>query len=326
MEMIREPREKKSCSFERIYFSRGSDMDIYRERKKLGHLLSPSILKTIDHDLDSTVFSFIPNTAETAFYGMILGMEEYLNKEKRKVLEKEACQMTPAQIEKLIARRPRVEKIAVKDVKLRTFIAQDAGREDLVGHVYDITYGTVRKDLDNLVVIDDSIVRGTTLRESILKILDRLGPKRIIIVSSSPQIRYPDCYGIDMAKLGDFVAFQAAISLLRERGLEAVINEVYNGAMEDEGKPKEEAVNHVKKIYQPFLYEEVSAKIGELLTTQMINAEVSIVYQTVEDLHKACPDHLGDWYFTGNYPTPGGNIVANRSFINYIKGKNIRAY
>ncbi len=326
MEKIREPEEKRSCSFERIYFSRGSDKDIYRERKKLGNLLTPDILKAIDHDVDGTVFSFIPNTAETAFYGMIQGVEDYLNAEKKKKLIDKAGKLTPEMIDKIIYHRPRVEKIAVKDVKLRTFIAQDAGREDLVGHVYDITYGTIRQDRDNLVVIDDSIVRGTTLRESILKILDRLGPKRIIVVSSSPQIRYPDCYGIDMAKLSDFVAFQAAIALLKENGMEAVINEVYNKVMEDEGKPREEVRNHVKKIYEPFAYEQISEKIGELLTSKGINAEIKIVYQTVKNLHKACPDHKGDWYFTGNYPTPGGNVVVNRSFLNYIKGENVRAY
>ena len=326
MEEIREPQEKRSCSFERIYFSRGSDKDIYRERKKLGYLLTSSILDSIDHDIDLTVFSFIPNTAETAFYGMINGLENYLDSEKKKILVEKACELSPAQIEKIISRRPRVEKIAIKDVKLRTFIAQDAGREDLVGHVYDITYGTVRKDRDNLVVIDDSIVRGTTLKESILKILDRLGPKRIVIVSSSPQIRYPDCYGIDMAKLGDFIAFQAAIALLKENGMEAVMNEVYNNAVKEIEKPKEEVINCVKKIYEPFTYEQVSGKIGELLTSKGINAEVEIVYQTVEDLHRACPDHKGDWYFTGDYPTPGGNMVVNQSFINYIKGNNERAY
>jgi amidophosphoribosyltransferase len=326
MDKIREPGEKRSCSFERIYFSRGSDQDIYQERKKLGFLLTPDILKAIDHDISGTVFSYIPNTAETAFYGMMTGVEDYMIAEKTRVLVEKACGSTPEGIENVIKQRPRVEKIAVKDVKLRTFISQDSGREDLVGHVYDITYGTVRRGQDNLVVIDDSIVRGTTLRESILKILDRLGPKQIIIVSSSPQIRYPDCYGIDMAKLGDFVAFQAAIALLREKGLERVINEVYNGAVSEEGKPREKVVNHVKKIYEPFTYEQVSQKIGELLTSQKIQARVKIVYQTVENLHKACPDHLGDWYFTGNYPTPGGNVVVNRSFINYIKGRNVRAY
>jgi len=326
MEEIREPQEKRACSFERIYFSRGSDKDIYRERKKLGYLLTSTILNAIDNDLDGTVFSFIPNTAETAFYGMINGLEDHLNEEKKEILIRDSSILSPTQIEKIIGRRPRVEKIAIKDVKLRTFIAQDAGREDLVGHVYDITYGTVRQDRDNLVVIDDSIVRGTTLRESILKILDRLGPKRIVVASSSPQIRYPDCYGIDMAKLGDFVAFQAAIALLKENGMDNVINEVYKNAVEDLEKPKEEVLNHVKKIYEPFTYVQVSNKIGELLTSKGINAEVKIVYQTVEDLHNAIPDHKGDWYFTGDYPTPGGNMVANISFINFIDRKNVRAY
>ncbi|MFC2081548.1 amidophosphoribosyltransferase, partial [Bacteroidota bacterium] len=326
MEEIREPQEKKSCSFERIYFSRGSDMDIYQERKKLGNLLTPDILSAIDHDLDRTVFSFIPNTAETAFYGMIQGIEDYMNEVKKKKLMQQSGKLSPDVIDRIINKRPRVEKIAVKDVKLRTFISQDEGREDLVGHVYDITYGTIRKDRDNLVIIDDSIVRGTTLKQSILKILDRLGPKKIVVVSSSPQIRFPDCYGIDMAKLGDFVAFRAAIALLKENGMETVINEVYKLAVGEEGKPKEEVINHVKMIYEPFSYEQISEKIGQLLKTKNINAEINIVYQTVDNLHKACPDHKGDWYFTGDYPTPGGNVVVNKSFINYIKGKNVRAY
>lgn len=326
MEKVREPMEKKSCSFERIYFSRGSDKDIYRERKKLGNLLTPDILRAIDHDVENTVFSFIPNTAETAFYGMMMGVEDYMNSVKIEKLAKQAGKLSPRQIGKIINQRPRVEKIAVKDVKLRTFIAQEAGREELVGHVYDITYGTIRQGRDNLVVIDDSIVRGTTLRESILKILDRLEPKRIVVVSSSPQIRYPDCYGIDMAKLGDFVAFQAAIALLKETGREGVINEVFKEAREEEGKSPEEVINRVKKIYEPFDYEQISDKIGQLLKSKEIRAEVKIVYQTVENLHKACPDHAGDWYFTGDYPTPGGNRVVNHSFINYILGKNVRAY
>ncbi len=326
MEKIRESQEKRSCSFERIYFSRGSDKDIYQERKKLGNLLTPDILNAIDHDVDGTVFSFIPNTAETAFYGMISGVEDYMNTEKKKKLVENAGKLTPELIDRIISHRPRVEKIAVKDVKLRTFISQDAGRDDLVGHVYDITYGTIRKNKDNLVVIDDSIVRGTTLKQSILKILDRLGPRKIVIVSSSPQIRYPDCYGIDMAKLGDFVAFQAAIALLKENGMEAVINEVYNRAVKEKGKPREEVINHVKMIYERFTYEQISDKIGELLTSKGINAEVKIVYQSVKNLNIACPDHRGDWYFTGDYPTPGGNVVVNKSFINYIKGKNVRAY
>jgi amidophosphoribosyltransferase len=325
-EEIRTPGEKRSCSFERIYFSRGSDMDIYRERKKLGRLLTPDILKVIDYDVDNTVFSYIPNTAESAFYGMIRGIESHMDEEKARLLLESNGNLDAEKINQIICHRPRVEKIAIKDIKLRTFISQDDGRVDLVGHVYDITYGTIRKGLDNLVVIDDSIVRGTTLKRSILKILDRLEPKRIIVVSSSPQIRYPDCYGIDMAKLSDFVAFQAAIALLKETGRESVINEVYNLSARQEGKPKEEVVNYVKKIYEPFSYEQVSQKIGELLKSKDVNAEVKIVYQTVDNLHLACPDHLGDWYFTGNYPTPGGNKVVNTSFLNYIKGKNQRAY
>ncbi|KPL22290.1 MAG: amidophosphoribosyltransferase [Bacteroides sp. SM1_62] len=326
LDQIRTPQEKKSCSFERIYFSRGSDRDIYRERKKLGRLLTPDILKAIDYDVDNTVFSFIPNTAESAFYGMIRGVENHMNEEKARLLLKGNGKLDEEKIDQIICHRPRVEKIAVKDIKLRTFISQDEGRDDLVGHVYDITYGTIRKGQDNLVVIDDSIVRGTTLRRSILKILDRLEPKKIIVVSSSPQIRYPDCYGIDMAKLGDFVAFQAAIALLKETGRESVINEVYNRSVEQVGKPKEEVINYVKMIYEPFTYEQVSGKVGELLKSKDVSAEVRIVYQTVENLHLACPDHLGDWYFTGDYPTPGGNKVVNTSFINYINGRNQRAY
>ncbi len=325
-EEIRTPGEKRSCSFERIYFSRGSDKDIYRERKKLGRLLTTDILKAVDYDVDNTVFSFIPNTAESAFYGMIRGIEDHMDEEKARLLLENNGNLDVEKIEQIICHRPRVEKIAIKDVKLRTFISQDEGRGDLVGHVYDITYGTIRKGLDNLVVIDDSIVRGTTLKRSILRILDRLEPKKIIVVSSSPQIRYPDCYGIDMAKLSDFVAFQAAIALLKETGRESVINEVYNLSAEQEGKPKEEVVNYVKKIYEPFSYEQVSQKIGELLKSKEVKASVKIVYQTVDNLHLACPDHLGDWYFTGNYPTPGGNKVVNTSFLNYIKGKNQRAY
>ena len=326
LDQIRKPREKKSCSFERIYFSRGSDKDIYRERKKLGGLLTPDILKAIDYDVDNTVFSFIPNTAETAFYGMIRGIENHMNEEKAKMLLEGNGNLTPEKIDQILCHRPRIEKIAVKDIKLRTFISQDEGRDDLVGHVYDITYDTLRRGKDNLVVIDDSIVRGTTLKRSILKILDRLEPKRIIVVSSSPQLRYPDCYGIDMAKLGDFVAFQAAIALLKETGRESVINEVYKRSVEQASKPKEEIVNYIKMIYEPFTYEQVSQKVGELLKSKDVNAEVKIVYQTVENLHEACPEHLGDWYFTGDYPTPGGNMVVNTSFINYIKGKNVRAY
>jgi amidophosphoribosyltransferase len=323
---VRKSQEKKACSFERIYFSRGSDKDIYRERKKLGQFLVNDILRTVDHDLENTVFSFIPNTAETAFYGMIKGMEDYLNDLKiRKIMEMKS----PAsrnELDKIIHLRLRVEKIAVKDVKLRTFIAQDQGREDLVGHVYDITYGTVREGIDNLVIIDDSIVRGTTLKISIIKILDRLNPKKIIVVSSSPQIRYPDCYGIDMAKLTDFIAFKAAISLLKKNGKENLINTVYQKSKLQEKLPKEEIVNYVKGIYEPFTTDEISNEIACLLKTNDIRAELEIVYQTIDNLHKACPENLGDWYFTGDYPTPGGNKVVNTSFINFIEGRNQRAY
>ena len=323
---VRVPQERRSCSFERIYFSRGSDKDIYRERKKLGELLVPEVLKAIDHDLDNSVFSFIPNTAEIAYYGMLHGLEKYQLDEKKKEILKNKETLDEAYLDEMLTKKIRVEKIAIKDVKLRTFIAQESGRKDLVGHVYDVTYGTVKKGVDNLVVIDDSIVRGTTLKESILQILDRLEPKKIVIVSSSPQIRYPDCYGIDMAKLGNFVAFQAAISLLRERGMDSVINEVYKKAKEQENLPKEQVVNHVKDIYKPFTTEEVSGKISSLLKADNINAEVQIVYQKIESLHEACPNDTGDWYFTGNYPTPGGNKVVNTSFIDFIEGKDKRAY
>jgi amidophosphoribosyltransferase len=326
MELIREPFQRRSCSFERIYFSRGSDKDIYAERKRLGELLTPSILKAVDYDLDNTVFSFIPNTAETAFYGMIKGLEHYQKDMQIKEILKNRTAYNKQDYTRILNSRIRVEKVAIKDLQLRTFITQDAGRDDLVGHVYDITYETVKEGNDNLVIIDDSIVRGTTLRESILRILDRLNPKKIVIVSSSPQIRYPDCYGIDMAKLGDFIAFQAAIALLKERGLEAIINEVYILCKEQATLPKEEITNQVKKIYEPFIYEEISAKVSQLLTSRELNAEVQIVYQTIENLHKACPGHLGDWYFTGDYPTPGGNKVVNKAFINYMEGKNVRAY
>lgn len=325
-EMVRIPHEKKSCSFERIYFSRGSDMDIYRERKKLGELLTPAILEAIDYDLENTVFSYIPNTAESAFYGMIKGVESYMVEDKKKKLLERSKELTGEEIEKIISARPRVEKIAIKDVKLRTFISQDKGRDDLVAHVYDITYGTVKKGVDNLVIIDDSIVRGTTLKQSILKILDRLGPKRIVIVSSSPQIRYPDCYGIDMAKLSDFIAFRAVIQLLRESGREKVIQGVYKKAKEQQNLPKEQIVNYVKEIYKPFTAQEISDKIAEMLRNSEIKAEVKIVYQSVENLHEACPGSKGDWYFTGNYPTPGGNKVVNTSFINYMESRNERAY
>ena len=323
---IRIPQERRSCSFERIYFSRGSDIDIYQERKMLGRLLTPEILEAVDNDIENSVFSFIPNTAETAFYGMIDGLKTYRLQEQKKEIFKLGDALDEKKFDAIMNKAIRVEKIAVKDIKLRTFISQEKGRKDLVGHVYDITYGTVRKDKDNLVVIDDSIVRGTTLRESILRILDRLNPKKIVVVSSSPQIRYPDCYGIDMAKMGDFVAFRAAIALLKETGKEHVINEVYKKAKAQENLPKEQIVNYVKEIYKPFDSKQISAKIAELLTAKDIKAEVEIVYQSIENLHKACPNDTGDWYFTGNYPTPGGNKVVNKAFINFIEGKNLRAY
>jgi len=323
--MIRIPQEKRSCSFERIYFSRGSDLDIYDERKKLGEGIVKQVLESVDYDFDNTVFSYIPNTAETAFYGMIKGLEDVLTKQKIKAMRNHDKPLTDDEMEALLSKRPRAEKIAIKDVKLRTFISQDEGRKDLVEHVYDITYGTV-KPSDTLVIIDDSIVRGTTLKQSILRILDRLEAKKIIIVSSAPQIRYPDCYGIDMAKLSDFVAFQAAIALLKDNGQENVIDEVYRQCKDQENLPKEEMVNYVRHIYAPFSPDQISAKIAELLTPEGINAEVKIIYQSIETLHLACPNDTGDWYFTGNYPTPGGVRVVNRSFINFMEGRNVRSY
>ncbi len=324
--LINEPKEALKCSFERIYFSRGNDIDIYNERKLLGNYVVPQILDAIDHDLDNSVFSFIPNTAEVSFYGMIKGLEDYLNDRKFKAIKDLGKNITDEQLQEIIYQRARIEKIAIKDAKLRTFITQDDSRNDLVAHVYDITYGSVKRNKDNLVIIDDSIVRGTTLKQSILKILDRLDPKKIVVVSSAPQIRFPDCYGIDMAKMGDFIAFEAAISLLEERGMKDVIKSVYNKCKEQVDLPKEQIKNYVKEIYTPFTNEEVSAKIAELLTPDDLNAKVEIIYQTVENLHKSCPNNLGDWYFTGNYPTPGGNKVVNKAFINWMEGKNERAY
>lgn len=326
IEPVLESMGRKSCSFERIYFSRGSDKDIYHERKKLGELIVPAVLKSINYDVENTVFSFIPNTAESAFYGMIKGVEDYLIEKKKTRILQEKDTLNEQDLIEIISYRPRVEKVAIKDIKLRTFITQDKGRDDLVGHVYDITYGSLRRGKDNLVIIDDSIVRGTTLKQSILKILDRLGPRKIVIVSSSPQIRYPDCYGIDMAKLNDFIAFKAAIALLKEKGKESIINEVYLKCRAQMDKPKEEYINYVKEIYSPFSQEQISAKIAELLKGPDINAEVEIVYQTIGNLHQACPNDTGDWYFTGDYPTPGGNKVASTSFLNFIEGVNKRAY
>jgi len=323
---IREKQERKSCSFERIYFSRGSDKEIYRERKKLGELLVPQILEAIDYEVDQTVFSFIPNTAESAFYGMVKGVEDHMVVKKMNELIKLKGKCSQEDILKIMTERARIEKVAIKDLKLRTFISQDKGRKDMVSHVYDITYGTIRRGEDNLVIIDDSIVRGTTLKQSIIKILDRLDPRKIVVVSSSPQIRYPDCYGIDMAKLSDFAAFQAAIELLKENEMQHVINEVYKKCDQQKDLPKEEYVNYVKDIYKPFTRQQVSKKIAEMLTDSDVKAEVQIVYQSIENLHKAVPDDLGDWYFTGDYPTPGGNKVVSNSFLNYIHGINTRAY
>jgi amidophosphoribosyltransferase len=325
-EPVRIPQARKSCSFERIYFSRGSDRNIYLERKKLGFLLAPNILEKVNHDLKKTVFSYIPNTAETAFYGMMEGIRAELITWKKEKIRALGSAISDKDIEEIISLQPRMEKIAIKDVKMRTFIADDTSRDDLVAHVYDVTYGIVENYTDTLVVIDDSIVRGTTLKQSILRILDRLKPKKIIIISSAPQIRYPDCYGIDMAILGKFVAFEAAIVLLKESNQSGVIDEVYRKCKEQQRLPKEEMVNYVKEIYKPFSDEQISAKIAELLKPGDCNAEVEIVYQTVENLHLACPNDLGDWYFTGDYPTPGGNKVVNTSFINFIEGIKGRAY
>ena len=322
---IKDAVERKACSFERIYFSRGSDAEIYRERIELGRRVCAPVLETINEDLDNSVFSFIPNTAETAFYGMVKGMEDFLKNEKKQTLRERGDQMSDEEIDALIDKRPRVEKIAIKDAKLRTFITEDDARDDLVAHVYDVMYGTVKPD-DNLVILDDSIVRGTTLKKSILRILDRLHPKRIVVVSSAPQIRYPDCYGIDMARLGDFVAFRAAIELLKDTGREGLVQEVYEQCKAQTALPDSEVVNYVKRIYEPFTAEEISDKIGELLRPAEINAEVKIIYQGIDDLHAACPKNLGDWYFTGDYPTPGGNRVVNRAFINFVEGNNKRAY
>jgi amidophosphoribosyltransferase len=321
---VRTPKEKKSCSFERIYFSRGNDKDIYQERKNLGRQLTPSVLKAIDYDMSNSVFSFIPNTAEVAFYGMVEGLHHYLNTVKRhKILTME--NVADPELSEILNMQPRIEKIALKDAKLRTFITSDSQRGDMVSHVYDTTYGVVKPG-DNLVVLDDSIVRGTTLKQSIIKILDRLGPKKIVIVSSAPQIRYPDCYGIDMAKMGDFIAFQAAVELLRENQMGDLLDEVYAKAKEQESYSADKVVNVVKEVYQPFTAEDISNKISQLLTPAGIKAEVEIIYQSIEGLHNACPNNTGDWYFTGNYPTWGGNRVVNRSYMNYMEGKSVRAY
>lgn len=325
-EMVRVPQERKACSFERIYFSRGSDRDIYNERKDLGRLLAPILLEKVQYNFKDTVFSYIPNTAETAFYGLMEGVREHLLNWKKKQIKALNGGLTEENVAEIIAVEPRMEKIAIKDVKLRTFISTDSSRDDLVAHVYDVTYGIVKNQEDTLVILDDSIVRGTTLKQSILRILDRLHPKKIIVVSSAPQIRYPDCYGIDMAQLSKFSAFTAAIELLRERGMQDVIDNVYAKCYEQRNLPKEEIVNYVKEIYRPFTPEEISAKMAQMLKPDDCEAEVELVFQTVENLHKASPDHTGDWYFTGNYPTPGGNKVVNTSFILFYEGREGRAY
>ena len=322
---ILKPRERKACSFERIYFSRGSDKEIYQERKELGKLLFPQILKAIHHDIKNTVFSYIPNTAETSFFGLVKEAQNYLNSRKEEQILSIGSKITQKELHEILEIRPRIEKVAIKDAKLRTFITQDSSRDDLVAHVYDISYGSVEKD-DNLVIIDDSIVRGTTLKKSILRILDRLSPKKIIVVSSAPQIRYPDCYGIDMAKLEDFVAFKAALALHEDNNSLDQVKMIYNKCVEQVTSKDHEIVNYVKDFYAPFTANQISDKIGELLSPDDIKAEVKIIYQTIESLHEACPHNLGDWYFTGNYPTPGGNKVVNKAFINFYEGKNERAY
>ncbi len=325
LNQILAPTVKKACSFERIYFSRGSDAEIYQERKNLGKLILPSVLNAIDQDTDNTVFSYIPNTAETSFYGLVEAAQDFLNQRKNDYILKNRNTLTEQTLQELLKVKIRTEKVAIKDAKLRTFITEDSSRDDLVAHVYDVTYGVI-KPTDNLVIIDDSIVRGTTLKMSIIKMMDRLKPKRIVIVSSAPQIRYPDCYGIDMAKLEGLVAFRAALELLKERNLYHIVDEVYAKCKAQENFKDAEVVNYVTAIYEPFTPEEVSAKIAEMLSSPEINAEVKIIFQTVEDLHIACPKNLGDWYFTGDYPTPGGNRVVNRAFMNFYEGKDARAY
>ncbi len=322
---ILSPLERKSCSFERIYFSRGSDAEIYQERKELGRLVMPKVLDAIDRDTENSVFSFIPNTAETSFYGMLDAAQNELNKQKNEAILKEGANLTNERLEEIQAHKIRTEKIAIKDVKLRTFITEDSSRDDLVAHVYDVTYGVVRPE-DNLVIIDDSIVRGTTLKKSILKMLDRLNPKQIVVVSSAPQIRYPDCYGIDMARLEDLIAFQAALQLHRERGTYEIVEEIYKKAKKELENTSERHINHVKELYAPFSDEELSDKIAEIISDNDINAKVKVIFQSVEDLHKACPKNLGDWYFTGDYPTEGGKKVVNRAYVHFYEGNPERAY
>lgn len=324
-EEIKQPLERKACSFERIYFSRGNDSSIYNERIELGRKLTPVVMEAVNYDIDNTVFGFIPNTAEVSFYGIVKGVEEHLNAWKKEQISSMNGNMDMARLDKVLNTRMRVDKVAWKDVKLRTFITQDDSRDDLVSHVYDVTYGIVNPT-DNLVVMDDSIVRGTTLRQSILRILDRLGPKKIIVVSSAPQIRYPDCYGIDMAKMGDFIAFRAAIELLKESNQHKLIQDTYEKCLAQVQLPDVEVRNYVKDIYAPFTPEQIAAKCVELLKPVDLKAEVEIIFQTIEDLHASCPENLGDWYFTGDYPTPGGNRVVNKAFINFVEGRNERAY
>ncbi len=326
IEQIIAPKERRACSFERIYFSRGSDEKIYRERIALGNHLSKIVLERIDNDLKNTIFSYIPNTAEVAFYGLVKGMETYLNKIKVERILSWGNDVSEEKLEAMINRKIRQEKIAIKDVKLRTFITEDTNRNEMVQHVYDITYGTVRKDEDTLVIIDDSIVRGTTLKESIIRMLSRLGPKKIIVVSSAPQIRYPDCYGIDMSKMGDFIAFRAVIALLNEKGMTHVIDETYQKIIELEATNELHTENVVRQLYKPFTPKDISDKIAQLITPEDIKIPVEVIYQTIEDLHDCCPTNTGDWYFTGNYPTPGGNKVCNKAFKNYVEGKNVRGY
>ncbi len=325
-EMFMEPVEKRACSFERIYFSRGSDAEIYKERKKLGQLLVEPVLKAVNYDIANTVFAFIPNTAEIAYYGMQEGVNSYVRKFQKETLLCRTEKVGDEEMERMLNITPRFEKLAIKDVKLRTFITQDADRQDMVAHVYDTTYGVVSPYKDTLIVMDDSIVRGTTLKESVLTILDRLHPKKIIIVSSAPQIRYPDCYGIDMSKMAEFVAFDAAISLLKKRGMENIIDEVYQKCLASIALPKTETINEVKAIYEPFTYEEISDEIALIIAPENLKTEVSVIYQTLDDLHIACPKNKGDWYFSGDYPTPGGNVVVNKAYMNWMEGKNVRAY
>lgn len=324
-EQILEPLERKACSFERIYFSRGNDASIYQERKMLGRTMMPMILKEINEDVENAVFSYIPNTAEVSFFGMMEGAQDFLNKKKTKRILEEEGNLSAEKLQNILSTTIRTEKITIKDAKLRTFITDDSNRDDMVEHVYDVTYGVVKPE-DTLVVIDDSIVRGTTLKKSIIKMLDRLNPKKIVVVSSAPQIRYPDCYGIDMAKLETLIAFNATLELLKDRNMYHIIDEIYTKCKAQENLPDEQVVNYVKEMYAPFTDEEISDKISEMLHPASVNADVKIIFQTVENLHVSCPDNLGDWYFTGNYPTVGGNRVVNRAFMNFYEGKDARAY